>query len=85
VSNAGAVEIITAVTALVAAVGGVIAAWRIGGVRKEVRTWNEQSIGQLAAGEESRRIHEIPYADRTDRESRHLAMDTTPKEDRPHD
>lgn len=44
----------------------------IAAVHDEVKTGNSQTIAQLADNDESRRINEIPHADRTKTEREHL-------------
>lgn len=65
-------DILTLIAATSAAIVSIITAWNTTRVRHEVRTMNEQTIGQLAANQETRRIEVIPQADRTAREDRHM-------------
>lgn len=48
---------------------------RAGKVQKEVKTFNELTIGQLGEKNESRRITKIDPEERTQQEQRHLAME----------
>lgn len=65
-------DILTLIAATSAAIVSIITAWNTTRVRHEVRTMNEQTIGQLAANQETRRIEVIPKGDRTAREDRHM-------------
>ena len=62
---------ITAIAALVAAFGTIINAFKINGVKTEVKTANSQTLAQLADNTETRRIDKIPVADRTLLEKSH--------------
>lgn len=62
----------------VASVGGLIIGLRI---QREVRTMNESTMGQLAAGQETRRVEALDHDDRTAMEQRHL--DDAPPHDPP--
>jgi hypothetical protein len=42
------------------------------GIRKEVKTYNELTLGQLGEAEETRRVQNKAPEDRTSRENRHL-------------
>ena len=68
--------LITSVAAVIAAIATLVVALRtkraVTDVKHEVRTMNEQTIGQLGAAAETRRIEEIPMSERTPRESRHM-------------
>lgn len=63
---------ITAIAALIAAIGTIINARKITAVKAEVTTGNSQTLAKLADATESRRIDEIPQADRTPLEISHL-------------
>jgi len=74
-------EIITLIGAVSAAIVSIIGALRVGGVKKEVtgvkqelKTSNELTLGQLGANTETRRIEEIPFQDRTAQEDRHIVQ-----------
>lgn len=65
-------DVLTLIAATSAAIVSIITAWNTTRVRHEVRTMNEQTIGQLASNQETRRIDHIPQAERTAREDRHM-------------
>ena len=74
------IGILIAATAgsLVSIIGAVfagVAMLRTGKVQKEVKTFNELTLGQLGERTESRRISEIEPAERTAQENRHQAME----------
>jgi ABC-type lipopolysaccharide export system ATPase subunit len=62
----------TGLTGLVAAIFAGIAALRAKEVRSEVKTLNAKTIGVLAGEQETRRIVDIPAADRTFSDQQHL-------------
>lgn len=68
--------LLTSFAAVIASVTTAILAFRgkrVGEeVRDEVRTYNESTIGQLLAADETRRATAIPHDDRTAREQRHI-------------
>lgn len=75
-----AAPVILAISTLVVAITGLLGAITImivnlratRKVQREVQTLNEQTIGQLGAAEETRRIRDILPGERTPREERHL-------------
>ena len=74
-------EIVTLIGAVAAAVVSIIGAWRVNnvknevaGVKQELKTSNELTLGQLGANTETRRIEEIPFQDRTAQEDRHIVQ-----------
>lgn len=66
-------SIITAIAALIAAVGSFVNGRKIDKVNTEVKTANSLSLAQLGDATESRRISDIPVKDRTDLEKAHVA------------
>jgi hypothetical protein len=54
-------------------VTGYVSIKGINGIKHEVKTMNESTIGQLAAREETRRAEDIPHDQRTAREQRHIS------------
>ncbi len=70
--------LVTAVATLIAALTNTVVATR---ARRENRTYNETTVGMLAAEGETRRIEKIPHAKRTAKEQRHL--DDAPPDDPP--
>lgn len=64
--------IITALAALIAALGSFWNNRKLKQVGKEVKTLNSQTIAQLADADESRRIEKIPVKKRTPLEKSHL-------------
>lgn len=63
------------ITSSAAAIVSIITALKqVPGVRRELKTMNELTLGQLGEAEETRRIDKIPYEDRTAQEARHVAM-----------
>ena len=71
-------DLATLVTAIGAAIAGVVAAWRATQARNETRTNNDKTIGRLASDDETRRVEAVPNAERTAAEQHHL--DTSPRE-----
>jgi len=65
-------EILTLIGALTTAIVTVITALRVGGVKRDLATYNESKVGELAAADETRRIDAIAPTDRTAKEARHL-------------
>jgi len=63
------------IVSIIGAIFAGLAMLRAGHVQKEVRTFNELSIGQLGGKGETRRIEAIDPVDRSDQENRHMAMD----------
>lgn len=63
--------VITALAALVAAIGTVINIYKTNSVKNEVKTGNSQTLAQLADATEVRRIDKIPEVDRTSTEKSH--------------
>lgn len=78
-----AAEIITIIGVATTSVIGIITALgtlknrdQIAVVRKEVTTMNGQTLAMLADANETRRVDDIPVADRTDMEADHIASVT---------
>jgi hypothetical protein len=65
-------EVGTLVGVVVTAVTTFVVLRRTKEVHTEVRTWNESTIGENSAANESRRIEDIPRDDRTSQEQRHV-------------
>jgi hypothetical protein len=69
------------ITSSAAALVSIITALKqIPAVKKELKTMNEMSLGQLGEAQETRRIDKIPFEDRTAQEARHVAMTQRPIE-----
>jgi len=64
----------TLITSLAAAIIALITVVRAGQIKAEVKTMNEMTLGQLGEATETRRIDDIPVAERTPRETRHIDM-----------
>ena len=60
------------IPSLVTAIFSLYASRALKGVKNEVRTLNESTMGQLAAAGETRRIEDIPLDERTAKEQRHM-------------
>lgn len=71
------VGIATLVTAIGAMFGTVIAAWYGRGTKRELKTFNDQSVGQQVSAATSDRYVKIPVQDRTDAQVQHL-LDVPP-------
>lgn len=67
-----AVEVVTMVSAISAAVIGIITAWRSGQIKKEVTTINGRSLAQLGDATETRRIERLPLSLVTAEDEEHL-------------
>lgn len=55
----------------------IINTWQGRKIHKEVKTFNESTIGQLGEANEARRISHIPLEQRTPKEKRHMGMTDT--------
>ena len=70
------------IISIIGAVFAGIAMLRAGKVQKEVKTFNELTLGQLGERIESRRISEIEPGERTAQENRHQAMEVIARDER---
>jgi len=62
-------------------IAACVAAWNALHARREGRTYNETTMGGLAAANETRRVEAIAHDERTAQEQRHL--DDAPQPDDP--
>ena len=82
----GVAAIITAILTPLTVIWTVIwtgrsVARKVDEVRHEVVTGNEQTLGQLGMRTETRRAEDIPHADRTAQEQRHVDNDPLSKQE----
>jgi len=59
------------------AIVSIINALQGKGIKKELKTMNESTLGELGEANEARRIAHIPKAERTPKETRHMGMTDT--------
>jgi uncharacterized protein YqgV (UPF0045/DUF77 family) len=69
--------LIILVPVLTTAIVQIINAFKVKDIKKELKTMNESTLGELGEANEARRIAKIPLVERTPQEKRHMGMTNT--------